>query len=405
MRIGLIITQLRNGGGPYQLLHLAQELRKARHDVIIYTLHDTVSTIEPQLVKGLTIKSCHFDGKVESRPHSQVIGFILYLFYLLKINYMLGRLVMKDKLDIVNPHEWPVHWAAVLVKWVRDVPIVWMCNDVWQIPDYKQYSETRIVFKIGDRLVLAPIDVFFTLFVDVITVLDHRITAITGKYYHKKPIVVRSGIDLTKFKVLPSKVSIRKKLGLPEDAFIFLCLSIFFPHRRFEDAIMAFKKIRGEIKNKDSKLFIVGSDAYDNSYARDIRKLILKNALTRDVIIKTDYMKEDMVYAYIAACDAFVFPNEKQTWGLIVVEAMASGKACIVSNEAGVHEIIEHEKNGLVFKVRNVSSLARNMKRVANNTTFAKIIGENARKYVFGNLSWKHYCAQMMRVYENCLFS
>lgn len=403
MKIGLSIAYLRNGGGTYQLLYLAKALKKAGHDVTIFTLRDDIGKINSSLTNGLSIRSTHFDDKSLEKRHNQIVGYFVYLNYLVKAIYTLYSLINKEDFDILNPHEWPASWASSLVKFKKGTPLVWMCNDVWHIGKYKEFSEKRIVFQIGDLTLVRFADIILSLLIDRIVVLDGKIKSIIEKSYRAPVKIVRSGVDLNKFAKLPEKRIAREKLGLPQDRVIFLCFSIFLPHRRFEDAVKAFKIIHSNGKNNSTVLVIAGSASYDAGYAGKIRSLITEYGLEDRVFLKTEYFDEKKHLDLLSAADVFIFPNERQTWGLIVIEAMASGKPCIVSSGAGVSEIIEEKNNGFVFKVKNVTQLAQKMEVLLKDKNLREEIGENARKYVFDNLSWGKYADGMLKVFKEVL--
>lgn len=391
MRIGCIIGQLKNAGGVIQLLQLAQMLIKKGHTVIIYTITNDIIDLDPNLLQGLTIKSCNTSIKVEEKPHNQLTGFLLYLWFRFRTTYALVNLLYRDSLDVLNPHEWPAHWPAVFIRWIKGTPIVWICNDVWHIPGNEESIEERIIFSVGNKYVIGIIDKFLTSFVDRIIVLDHRIKGIVDNYYHKESIVIRSGINLNPFKKPISKYEARKRLKLPQGEFIFLSLHAFFRHRRFEDVVNATALLRNIPFNKKFQVYIVGSDKFNPVYSQSIKNLVTENNLREIVTIKSEYLSTKTVLEFFFACDGFIFPNERQTWGIAAIEAMAAGKPCIISKGAGVHEIIDEGQTGLLFTPRDSKELATKMEFLLNHPKRSKEIGEEARKFVFNNFSWDKF--------------
>ncbi len=402
MKIGLLLQELRNGGGAYQLLHLAQELTKQHHTIYIYTMKDSLTQLNPELTKDLIIRTLSKELKINP-AHGQLVGFLAFVFYQFRLCWALANLADQDELNLVNPHEWPMQWAGVLIKWRKKIPVVWMCNDVWQIGKYN--LEKRVVFKIGDRTIIPVFDLFLTRFVDQIVVLDHRIQKIILQHYQKKSVVVRSGLDLELFEKIPTQTEARKKTELPQDMFIFLCMSIFLKHRRFEDVVVAFKKLKEANPTQKMLLVIAGSDKYEKEYADAVRKIADEVGIADQVQFRTEYLPEVGKRLLLSAADVFIFPNQNQTWGIIVTEAMASGLPCIVSNGAGVHEIIQNQENGLIFKVRNIDQLSNEMERLLTNPQLKNKIGQQARKYVFENISWQKYGQSMINIFGQILAS
>src|ERR1035437_8030266 len=158
MRIGLIIPQIRVGGGTYQLLELARGLKRLGHEIYIYTIFDQIVGVDKESLNGFTIKSCNF-SREEINPHrSALFGFLRFMYSLFSSTYRLFDLIKKDNLDIINPHEWNSQWAAVVVKMLTKTPVIWTCNDVWHIPGYEEPSEKRILFRIARKTLIKWID-------------------------------------------------------------------------------------------------------------------------------------------------------------------------------------------------------------------------------------------------------
>jgi D-inositol-3-phosphate glycosyltransferase len=61
---------------------------------------------------------------------------------------------------------------------------------------------------------------------------------------------------------------------------------------------------------------------------------------------------------YYAAADAYVFPNERQTWGLAPLEALASGTPVVLSSGAGVHDVLAGRPGVQVVPPRSPEAIA-----------------------------------------------
>jgi glycosyltransferase involved in cell wall biosynthesis len=75
-------------------------------------------------------------------------------------------------------------------------------------------------------------------------------------------------------------------------------------------------------------------------------------------------MPQRRLAKYFAAADVFVFPTRNEPLGLVTLEAMASGAAVVASRVGGVPEIVEHEKNGLLFEPERVDQISHHLARV-----------------------------------------
>jgi glycosyltransferase involved in cell wall biosynthesis len=75
----------------------------------------------------------------------------------------------------------------------------------------------------------------------------------------------------------------------------------------------------------------------------------------------------DDVSDYMANLDIFVMPSYKETFGIVLIEAMSS-KTCVVStNAGGVPEILDFGKSGKLVEPKSVSSLANGLRDLILN--------------------------------------
>jgi glycosyltransferase involved in cell wall biosynthesis len=66
----------------------------------------------------------------------------------------------------------------------------------------------------------------------------------------------------------------------------------------------------------------------------------------------------------LATMDVLVLPSAAEGFGLVLIEAMASGVPVVASNVAGIRDVITHEQNGLLVPVGDAYALAAAIKRV-----------------------------------------
>lgn len=82
----------------------------------------------------------------------------------------------------------------------------------------------------------------------------------------------------------------------------------------------------------------------------------------------------------MAAFDIFALPSFSETYGLVVVEAMAMERAIIATNAGGVPEIITNGKTGLLIKPRDSNAVARAIHRVLSDAALRTSIARSARE-------------------------
>jgi phosphatidylinositol alpha 1,6-mannosyltransferase len=98
-----------------------------------------------------------------------------------------------------------------------------------------------------------------------------------------------------------------------------------------------------------------------------------------------------------ANMDAFVFPSRTDTFGLVVMEAMASGVPVVVSPETGERVGIRHGVTG--FHAPDLHSFTGSVLQLMNNESLRQRIGAAARAFT-GSRSWNGVFEQLYRTYE-----
>jgi glycosyltransferase involved in cell wall biosynthesis len=90
----------------------------------------------------------------------------------------------------------------------------------------------------------------------------------------------------------------------------------------------------------------------------------------------------DCLGAYFQAADVFVFPTLEDTWGMVVLEAMAFGRAVLCSKYAGAKEVLQEGSNGFVFDPYNPEDLPGYMARFIKQPALIKSFGARSSEII-----------------------
>jgi glycosyltransferase involved in cell wall biosynthesis len=92
--------------------------------------------------------------------------------------------------------------------------------------------------------------------------------------------------------------------------------------------------------------------------------------------------QSQIIKAYVAA-DALVLPSVGETWGLVVNEAMACGRPCIVSDRVGCGpDLIDVGRTGAIFPLGDVDALAALMTGLAQDPCHLAFMSTEARRRI-----------------------
>jgi 1,2-diacylglycerol 3-alpha-glucosyltransferase len=123
------------------------------------------------------------------------------------------------------------------------------------------------------------------------------------------------------------------------------------PEKNLTTLIHAFPRILQT--NPDTKLMIVGTGPYMEKYY----DLVARLGLSGDVIF-TGFVPDADLPRYYAAADAFAIASKFETQGLVVLEALASGRPVAGANYRAIPEFVRDGVNGALFDPSDVRSCA-----------------------------------------------
>jgi glycosyltransferase involved in cell wall biosynthesis len=164
----------------------------------------------------------------------------------------------------------------------------------------------------------------------------------------------------------------RSGWGIGDEDFVFLFVGKFEEKKRPLDPIRAMAHLPRPLKG-NSRLVMVGDGPMRQKCESLSRELDVK-------AVFTGFLNQtEMPRAYTAA-DCLVLPSDaRETWGLVVNEAMACGLPALVSRAAGcAPDLIIDDETGYSFPCGNVEEFSRLMALFAGNPELARSLGQNA---------------------------
>ncbi len=399
MRIGILISDLtRQGGTERQALALAIALSEAGHEPIIYTVALDRERCYPHLLGRLDVRACGRRPLARRRLPRRLRDYL---------DMRQLAAAVREPVDVLNPHGWPAHWAAVTAarRLPGRPPIVWMCNDDPWPPTFfapgPSWQPGRALRPLVRRLAHRS-DQAIAGRIERIAVLDRRMAERVRQGYGRVADVVRSGVDTERLASIDAGAvdALRRRLNVPAHTFLLLFAGILMPHRRLEDVIQALAE--PALRGKAVQLLIVGTHGLYPDYARRLQALAAQLGLA-DRVSWTGTVAEADLPVYYHACDAFIFANEEQTWGLAVTEAMACSKPVVVSTGAGVHEVLTDGRDALLVPPRRPDAIAEAVERLVRGEELRRRLASQGRAFVESTLSWQRYAESMLALFQEAL--
>lgn len=403
MRIAIVLWELTiKGGTQRQALELALSLQNKGHVVDVYCYAYNKKESYEELCSALTIYSvtdkkkrkgsggtAKQDGVIRKSWNLFKIYAVLVrnMFFVEKQIVELKNLIERNHplsyYDVINVHDYEVYKLA---RVARHNNIVWMMNDLQRAPTA---GKRPLPFMSVLQKILIKLEIKNT---NKVVVLDERNKSLCKKYYEKDALVVRSGIDLHMFQ------QFTQERQLPKEQYSIFASSIFFPYRRFEDLVDAVE-ILVENGNKNIAVMINGINDRAYDYYLFIKNRITEKKLDSYITIVNGLSEGALMQTY-AETDIFVFPNNHQTWGLAVFEAMLAGCTAIVSKGSGAHEVLAHKENAMLVNPESPQEIADAIMFLITNPSEMERISKNGVEFVKKNLSWDKYAEQMLKIFN-----
>ena len=101
--------------------------------------------------------------------------------------------------------------------------------------------------------------------------------------------------------------------------------------------------------------------------------------------------------------DILVHPLEAESFGRVVVEAMAAGLPVVGVRGGGVGEIVENNVTGFLAEPNDADQLARHIERLVGNPSLRQTFGQAGRARAESHYSLKACADGILRVYEKVM--
>jgi glycosyltransferase involved in cell wall biosynthesis len=185
-------------------------------------------------------------------------------------------------------------------------------------------------------------------------------------------LLIPNGVDLAAFK--PNQT-------VPEYGPLrVLCVGRLIERKGQHHLIDAVKRLTDE--GIDVRLDLVGTGDARSANEEQANRLALG-----DRVRFLGYVPREEIAEHYAAAHVYVLPSYNEGMSVALLEAMASGLAVVVTPTGGTPELVEPEVNGLVFDWGDVGRLMAHLRRLAQDRSLVRRMGEASRKRA-ADFSW-----------------
>ena len=160
------------------------------------------------------------------------------------------------------------------------------------------------------------------------------------------------------------------------------------------EAIKTFEKLLEYKDINKIKLCLVGDGPYQVEY-EDYCK---KNSLESNILFLG---RRNDIPDIMNSIDILLHLSNSETFGMVIVEAMAMGKVIVASNLGGIPEIIENNKNGFLVDKDDFYKNAELIKKIIEDKELLKKVRENNLEKVKEKYLLDKTIEKLLKIYEN----
>ncbi len=179
--------------------------------------------------------------------------------------------------------------------------------------------------------------------------------------------ILPRGLDTTLFHPSRREPAFWKAHGVPTGNTVLLYVGRVSKEKDIDVIVSAWSKM----KRPSTSLVFVG----DGPYLKELR------ALVPDAIF-TGYLGGLELARAFASSDVFLFPSTTDTYGNVIVESLASGVPCIVSDQGGPKDLIAHGRTGFITRALDAEDFASALVRLADDSALRAAMGVEAHRTV-----------------------
>ncbi|HID90919.1 TPA: glycosyltransferase family 1 protein, partial [Candidatus Bathyarchaeota archaeon] len=207
--------------------------------------------------------------------------------------------------------------------------------------------------------------------------------------------VIPNGVRADEFRFEFERNGFRRRFAHPQEKMVLYVGRLVF-EKGIHVLINAIPRVLASIPN--AKFVIVG----EGGMRRPMEDLARALGVY-DKAFFTGFVDGRTLKALYQCADVCVFPSLYEPFGIVALEAMASGTPVVVSDTGGLSEIVEHDVTGVKVFPDNPDSLAWGLTRVLRDHEYAIRLAENARRKVSAVYDWDAIAERTVEVYERIM--
>ena len=327
----------------------------------------------------------------------QKIPFLKEKYLMDVLKKKINQVVEKEKVDLIHAHSPSLcGYPAALVAQKKNIPFIYEMRALWEdaAVDQNKFKRNSFRYKVSRGVENEVLNKS-----NMVTTIAHHLKdeIVSWGITQNKVRIVPNGVDTKIFKPRQKNIALLKQYGLENK----VCVGFLGSFFRFEGLELLIKAIPHIINKENSvKFLFVG----DGERMNEVQSLVRENKL-EDLVILTGRIPHEQVIDYYSVMDVLVYPRIRERITELVtplktLEAMAMEKTVLGSDVGGIKEIIEDNKNGLLFKAGDINDLTDKLLFLIRNKETRIFLGLQARLDMQKKREWSVIIKEYLDIYR-----
>ena len=295
------------------------------------------------------------------------------------------EIIKKGDFDVVHAHHAFARMPLSALSIARDLGIrsILTTHTVSFMPDYEYLWKTISYGYPVYRMMLSNADEIIAVSVAAKKFISH---------FTDVPVrVIPNGVDSHKFRKM-NKVEARKIMGFGDEPF-FLYVGRLVSKKGLFNLLLAFKDVIKEIPG--AKLRIAGKGKL-----KPVLQSFTNVLGINENVEFLGFVPDELLNPLFSSADIFVLPSSfGESFGIVILEAMASGTPVIGTRVGGIEEILAGG-NGILVPPSDPSALADAMLSLINDTDLQEKIVKKALQKVKEKYDWRVVARKVVDIYK-----
>jgi glycogen(starch) synthase len=186
-------------------------------------------------------------------------------------------------------------------------------------------------------------------------------------------------------------VRLRSEFAAPDEKLVLLIGRLVY-EKGFQIALEAMPELIERVPG--TRFLVAGSGTHEDELKKQATELGLMEHGTF-----LGWIGDDVLHLLYRIADVCVVPSIYEPFGLVALEAMASGCPCIVADTGGLREVVPHGGVGLRFRTRDPEALGGMVERVLTDAALRESLIAEASEHVL-RFDWSDVARRTAAVYE-----